>query len=306
MTILSIGEVLWDLFPAGAHLGGAPFNFAANCARLGHEALFLTAVGDDAWGTRALPLIAESGVSTALVQRTSQAATGTVQVEFDADGQPDYTILRPAAYDYLRADAETIANIAGRDPGLIYFGTLSQNYANNRQVLRGILEALPGSVKFYDVNLRRDSFSPELLRQLMPAADMAKFNEAETVTIQEIFGTDEKPLERFCRVYSARYGWSGVCVTRGPEGCSILLNGEFVEVPGFPVKIAHPVGAGDAFAAAFCHGVSRKWPAHQIGDFANRVGAAVASTPEAVSNWTMEDCYALTREEEPARGWQDR
>jgi fructokinase len=60
MTILSIGEVLWDIFPSGAHLGGAPFNFAASCARLGHHAVFLTAVGDDALGESARQLIAKS------------------------------------------------------------------------------------------------------------------------------------------------------------------------------------------------------------------------------------------------------
>jgi fructokinase len=53
------------------------------------------------------------------------------------------------------------------------------------------------------------------------------------------------------------------------------------------------VGAGDAFSAAFCHGISCAWPALQIADFANRVGAVVASRPEAVSNWTIADCHAL-------------
>src|SRR2546430_3038938 len=98
-TIFSIGEVLWDLLPDGEYLGGAPFNFAANCARLGNRVLFLSAVGQDPLGQRTLEAIEASGVSSNLVSRVSEAGTGIVRVEFDADGQPHYTIDRPAAYD---------------------------------------------------------------------------------------------------------------------------------------------------------------------------------------------------------------
>ncbi len=35
--IIAIGELLWDLLPAGARLGGAPANFAVWGARLGNR-----------------------------------------------------------------------------------------------------------------------------------------------------------------------------------------------------------------------------------------------------------------------------
>ncbi len=287
--------MLWDVFPSGAHLGGAPFNFAASCARLGHEAVFLTAVGDDALGESAVQLIAKSAVSIEFVQVAKQSATGTVRVEFDSQGQPDYTIVRPAAYDFLSAGDDVVASLAALRPAILYFGTLSQMLPNNRDAIRKIVAAVPGATRFYDVNLRRDSYSPDLLRDLMPVADIVKFNDAETDTIQGLFGTCEQGLEAFCRSYSARYGWRGVCVTRGPAGCVIQLDGDFADVPGFPVAKPHPVGAGDAFSAAFCHGISQGWPAARIGDFANRVGAVVTSRTEAVSDWTLEDCYRLSR-----------
>jgi sugar/nucleoside kinase (ribokinase family) len=46
--VLGIGELLWDLFPDGPRLGGAPFNVVANLRRFGDRAAFVTAVGDDA------------------------------------------------------------------------------------------------------------------------------------------------------------------------------------------------------------------------------------------------------------------
>jgi fructokinase len=295
VTILSVGEVLWDLFPDGAHLGGASFNFAASCARLGHTALFLSAVGEDDWGARALAGIAAAAVSTDFVQTTSKASTGAVHVVFDKEGQPDYTIQRPAAYDFLRVDDKVIVELSPHKPGVIYFGTLSQIYQNNRDVVSAIVQTFPKALKFYDVNLRRNSYSLELFQHLFPGADVVKVNVAETETIQDLFHTHEKTLEQFCRAYAKHYGWSGVCVTRGAAGCSLLLDGVFVEVAGFPVKTDHPVGAGDAFSAAFCHGIGQGWQAARVAEFANRVGAVVASRPEAVSDWNVEDCFALTR-----------
>ena len=38
-TIVSFGEVLWDLLPTGPLLGGAPFNFAFRASTLGHRAV---------------------------------------------------------------------------------------------------------------------------------------------------------------------------------------------------------------------------------------------------------------------------
>jgi fructokinase len=293
--ILSIGEVLWDIFPDGAHLGGAPFNFAANCARLGHHALFFSALGDDELGQRAREAIEGFGVATEFIQRTAEAATGIVQVEFDSEGQPHYTIQRPAAYDFLRADRRTVDEIVSRHPDIVYFGSLSQTYPNNLEALTTLLRELSRATRFCDVNLRQDFYSGELLRQLLEAADIVKFNEAETRVVQSLFGTNAATLEQFCRDYGRQFGWRAVCVTRGAEGCAVLMDERFVEARGFPVDQPSPVGAGDAFAAAFCHGISEAWPVEEIADFANRVGALVAGKTEAVSNWTMADCYRLTR-----------
>ena len=295
MTVLSIGEILWDIFPEGAHLGGAPFNFAASCAKLGHESLFLSAVGEDEWGTRALEGVRAAAVSAQFMQHTAQAPTGMVHVKFDHTGQPDYTIQRPAAYDFLKTDEPVIAALGARPPSLIYFGTLSQIYNNNKSAVETVVRSFPQAIKFYDVNLRRDSFNPNLLQELFPVANLVKFNQEETATVQELLGTKETTLENFCRAYAERYRWRGVCVTRGSAGCSLLLDDGFLEAPGFPVQADHPVGAGDAFSAALCHGVSQRWPAAEIADFANRVGAVVASRPEAVSDWTLKDCYSLKR-----------
>jgi fructokinase len=53
--------------------------------------------------------------------------------------------------------------------------------------------------------------------------------------------------------------------------------------------VADPVGAGDAFAAGFLHGLDGGWPAAKIAQLANRLGALVASRPGAIPDWRVEE-----------------
>src|SRR5512143_1848530 len=126
MIIVAIGAVLWDVFDKGEHIGGAPFNFAAHAARLGHNVLFVSAVGEDDRGRRALRRMRELGLSTHYVRRTPQAATGHVTVYVDSAGQPRFTIHRPAAYDFPALSDADMRAIAAFRPDWICFGTLEQ------------------------------------------------------------------------------------------------------------------------------------------------------------------------------------
>ena len=290
---MSIGEVLWDLLPDGEYLGGAPFNFAANCARLGHRVLFFSAVGQDPLGQRTIDAIEAAGVASSLVHRVSQAGTGIVRVEFDADGQPQYTINRPAAYDFLRLDEEMLKPIAASRPDILYFGTLCQLYDGNQSALTRLIDALPESLCFYDVNLRKDCFDRGLLMQLMSRAQIVKMNEHETRVVQELFGTSATNLEDFCRTYSRKFGWRAAWITLGPKGCAVFDDGKFIEVAGFPVATPNPVGAGDAFSAAVCHGMLENWPTAKIAEFANKLGALIASQPGSVLAWSLQDIDSI-------------
>src|SRR5260370_37802500 len=109
MTILSIGEILWDVYPDSKRLGGAPFNFAVHAHRLGHRVLFLSAVGDDELGAAAQEKAAALGIDTEFLQVASGKPTGQVSVRLDTGGQPDYTIHRPAAYDFLKLEEAHLA-----------------------------------------------------------------------------------------------------------------------------------------------------------------------------------------------------
>jgi hypothetical protein len=86
--IVGIGEVLWDLLPTGAQLGGAPANFACHAGALGADASVISRVGDDARGHEIVRRIEAMGMTSACVQLDTTRPTGTVTVTVDATGQP--------------------------------------------------------------------------------------------------------------------------------------------------------------------------------------------------------------------------
>ena len=290
--IVVLGEALWDIFEHSRRLGGAPLNFAAHASRLGHDALLISAVGADSLGEEALEAIRGLGLSTTLIQKTTRFHTGVAYVHPGPDGQTRFVIERPAAYDAVSISDSEIEWIVSQAPAWLYFGTLYAANAAGDAVLNRLLNALPAAERFYDLNLRPDCYSAPLVVRLLRIANVVKLNEEELQRVHEFTGL---PLatEAFCREGAERYGWNGVCVTLGARGCAILAHSQYVETRGLAVDVADTVGAGDAFAAAFMHGLISRWSAPEIAAFANRVGALVACRHGAIPAWTVEEAVAL-------------
>ena len=293
--IVAIGEILWDVFPDGERLGGAPFNFAAQAARLGHRTALLSAVAVDERGRKALDEARRLEVVTELIRTVEAPPTGYVTVAVDEGGQPDYVIHRPAAYDRIELADEAAQALQANPPEWIYFGTLLQTDAAARRTARRLLDAAPRARRLYDVNLRKDSYSRELLAELLPLATVLKINAGEAAEVRRLFGEPESDMETFAREYAERFGYEGVCVTLGADGCYVLWNGREVRSESYPVTVRDAVGSGDAFAAAFVHGLLSGWTTEETADFANRVGSLIASRSGAVPAWTVAEAMALER-----------
>ena len=293
MNILSIGEVLWDVFDETEHLGGAALNFAAHAKVLGHSVSFISAAGDDARGQRVLETMAAMGLSTRFLHQVKERPTGIVTVNLDAFGQPHFTIHRPAAYDFPELSDADFRELSSPQPDWIYFGTLFQMSPQAKALTLKLIDANPKAQRLYDVNLRENSYNAPLVNELMSRATAVKLNDQEVETIQAIFGWSYRSLEAFCRGTAQRFGWEAVCVTRGESGCALAVGDHYVDAKGYKVRVADTVGAGDAFAAAFVHGLGRGWSPLDVAEFANRVGALVASRPGGTPSWTIEEAEAL-------------
>jgi len=292
LSVLVLGEVLWDIFENSTALGGAPLNFAAHVRRLGHNPLLVSAVGADSLGNSARTEIAALCVDTSFVQTTSRYPTGTARVVLGPDDRTRFVIEHPAAYDAIRLREDQIAQLVARRPSYLYFGTLFASAPESKATLDRLLAALPDAIRFYDLNLRPGNYSAQLVAEMVELADVVKLNEDELAAVRKYLRLPAE-VEAFCREGSKRYGWKAVSVTSGARGCAMLCEDDYVEAPACSVVVADPVGAGDAFAAAFLHGLISRWPVARIAQFANRMGALVASRHGAIPDWRLEEVAAL-------------
>ena len=286
--VLGIGELLWDLFPDGPRLGGAPFNVVANLRRFGHPAAVVTAVGDDELGGAALAAADRLGVEATFISVALDLPTGTVTVSRDPELGHRFTIGSPAAYESIGDGDALVARLAGWAPDAMVYGTLAQRFGGARELTHRVATEVRPAHRLYDVNLREDCWTPDLVRDLLDDASVVKVNEDEGVVLADLLGADASP-GALAVALAGRHGVSALCITRGAEGATLLVDGRRYDVEGTPVDVVDTVGAGDAFAAALLHGILSETPPQQTVASANRLGALVASRPGALPAWSPDE-----------------
>jgi len=268
VRVLAVGEVLWDLFPDGRRLGGAPFNVAFHARQLGIDAAALSRVGDDDLGEEIRRIASSFGFPEVLIQQDPQRPTGTVSVALDARGVPRFTIARDVAWDAIAFTPEVEAVLSGLDA--ICFGTLAQRSPGSRATIRGILAETRPRIVLCDINLRPPFVDPEVIRASLAAATILKLNDGELDVLREILGLPSGE-DAACARLRAGHDLSIVCVTKGERGCTVFSPEGRIDVPG------RKVGSGDAFAAGFLADLLAGSSIERAARFANDLGALVAS-----------------------------
>ena len=275
--VVGLGEILWDLLPAGRQLGGAPANFAYIAALLGDRSVAASRLGDDPLGNQAREHLTRLQLSTAYLQTDVAHPTGTVKVDLDALGQPRFEFAEQVAWDFLEWTPSWQQLAAEADA--VCFGSLAQRAPASCSTIQNFLRATrPEGLRVFDVNLRQHFFNREILSHSLEVASIVKVNHEELPRILEILGLAKGDDDSSARRLAGLHNVQLVCVTRGPRGSLIVSRkGKVSEHPGFRVPIADTVGAGDAFTAAMVHHYLRGAPIDRINEAANRMGAWVAS-----------------------------
>lgn len=287
--VLGIGELLWDLFPDGPSLGGAPFNVVADLRRLGHAAAFVSAVGDDGLGRAALIASSALGVETTFIGVVADLPTGTVAVTPDPLEGHRFTIGSPAAYESIGDGDALIARLADWAPHALVYGTLAQRSAGVRALTHRVATGIRPGHRLYDVNLRDGCWTGDLVQELLGDATVVKVNQSEADVLVELVGAATATPRGLADVLASRYGVGCLCITRGAAGATLLVDGDGYDVEGIAVHVVDTVGAGDAFAAGLLHGLLRGETPVAALDFANRLGALVASRPGALPAWRADE-----------------
>lgn len=268
MDVVTIGETMLRLTaPAPyaleqAHqleleVAGSESNVAIGLSRLGMRAGWISRLVDNPLGRRIANKVREHGVD---VSRVAWTDTGRVGVYFlELGPSPRQTqvfydransamaLMTPEEVDWDYVRSARVLHLTGITPAL--------SLSCRAIVERALDEAHAAGVMIsFDMNYRSKLWSPEeaqaCLEPMMPRIDVLFCNLGDAV---ELFGCNDDPQEA-AQFLSRRFGNEVVVVTAGSRGAVADHRGQICAADGYPVEIADPIGAGDAFDAGFLYG----------------------------------------------------
>ncbi|MDE6586895.1 MAG: carbohydrate kinase [Paramuribaculum sp.] len=279
--VVGMGEALWDVLPEGKKIGGAPANFAYHVSQFGLSSCVVSAVGDDALGKE----IVENFTSKGLNQLIAEVPypTGTVQVEIDQAGVPQYEIKENVAWDNIPYTAH-LESLAEKTRA-VCFGSLAQRNVVSRNTINRFLDAMPqndDSLVVFDVNLRQGFYNKDILCNSMKRCNILKINDEELVTVSRMFGYPGIDLQDKCWILLGKYNLKMLILTCGINGSYVFTPGNVSFQPTPKVEVADTVGAGDSFTAAFISSVLKGKPVAEAHSLAVRTSAFVCTRKGAM------------------------
>lgn len=248
--VVGMGEALWDVLPEGKKIGGAPANFAYHVSQFGLPSCAVSAVGDDPLGKEIIENFTSKGLNFSLAE--VPYPTGTVQVEIDQAGIPQYDIKENVAWDNIPY-TENLRKLAKKTKAFC-FGSLAQRNIVSRTTINDFLDAMPksdDSLVVFDVNLRQGFFTKEILTTSMEKCNILKINDEELIVVSRMFGYPGIDLQDKCWILLGKYNLKMLILTCGINGSYVFTPGNVSYLPTPKVEVQDTVGAGDSFTAAF-------------------------------------------------------
>ena len=249
--VVGMGEALWDILPEGKKIGGAPANFAYHVSQFGLPSCVVSAVGDDTLGHEIIANFDNKRLNH--IVPVVDYPTGTVQVEIDQAGIPQYDIKENVAWDNIPFTAQ-LDELASHTKA-VCFGSLAQRNVVSRKTINHFLDAMPQNdpeqLIVFDVNLRQGFYNEEILRNSMERCNVLKINDEELVTVSRLFGYPGIDLQDKCWILLGKYNLKMLILTCGVNGSYVFTPGHVSFQPTPKVEVADTVGAGDSFTAAF-------------------------------------------------------
>lgn len=280
-VVVGMGEALWDVLPEGKKIGGAPANFAYHVSQFGLTSCVVSAVGPDALGKEIQENLTSKGLNHLIAE--VPYPTGTVQVEIDQAGVPQYEIKENVAWDNIPYTAQLEA-LAKRTQA-VCFGSLAQRNVVSRETINRFLDAMPqteDSLVVFDVNLRQGFYNKEILCNSMRRCNILKINDEELVTVSRMFGYPGIDLQDKCWILMGKYNLKMLILTCGINGSYVFTPGNVSFQPTPKVDVADTVGAGDSFTAAFIASILKGKSVAEAHSIAVRTSAFVCTKDGAM------------------------
>lgn len=279
--VVGMGEALWDVLPEGKKIGGAPANFAYHVSQFGLPSCVVSAVGDDDLGREIIENFTAKGLKQLIAD--VPYPTGTVQVEIDQSGVPQYEIKENVAWDNIPY-TERLESLAERTTA-VCFGSLAQRNVVSRNTINRFLDVVSRNEEnliVFDVNLRQGFYNKEILCNSMKRCNILKINDEELVTVSRMFGYPGIDLQDKCWILLGKYNLKMLILTCGINGSYVFTPGNVSFQPTPKVEVADTVGAGDSFTAAFISSVLKGKSVSEAHSLAVRTSAFVCTEKGAM------------------------
>ena len=288
--VIGLGEALFDCLPTGRKLGGAPANFAFHASQFGLNSCAVSAIGNDELGREIIDILTSAGLRYQLPRVAYP--TGTVQVTLSGAGIPQYDICQGVAWDNIPY-TEEIAALAP-DTVAVCFGSLAQRNGVSRATIQAFLDAMPAdSLRVFDINLRQNWYSKEVIEQSLQRCNVLKINDEEldvvapmlldvATTEGKLIAEDEAKATAVCHQLIDRYGLKMLILTCGATCSYVFSPSEMSKQLTPKVQVADTVGAGDSFTAAFVAQILLGKSMQEAHEMAVRVSAFVCTQAGAM------------------------
>jgi len=303
--------------------GGAPANVAVGVRRLGRSSAFMGKVGNDEFGHFLAETLRREGVDTSAIRYDESARTALAFVSLGAEGEREFVFYRhPGADMLLRPDEINMDLVRGAC--VFHHGSISLINEPARSATQAAIAAArdSGVLVSYDPNLRLPLWpNPDEARAVIlsavPTADLIKASEEElafltgiawsgdgtgpekrtgaedwTETKEESGARGAQLRELAARLWEAASRSCPVVVTRGKQGCALVTDEIYLEVPGFKVPAVDTTGAGDAFVAGLLVGLL------DLAERGSLLGPRPTHDESGVSPISLRDVLARLRADE--------
>ena len=276
--IVGIGEVVYDILPDSRKLGGAPSDFLNYASKMGAEVSLISAIGADDLGREVVSELNKYKINPVLA--ITPYPTGRVLIFKGSDGHIAH-ILENAAWDYIpyTNDAESVVKTADA----IYFGTLALRRSYSSGTILDLIDvAQDVEYKFFDINLRQNYYSKEVILELLKRANILKMNLDELKILRSLLNL-KGSVEDVCLKLKKTYELKYVILNDGARESKIWGDNNYLSVmKNTRLHQAFAFGAGNAFSGSFLGAILSGKTQEEAHEIANNVAANVCRETQGV------------------------